>query len=1274
MLTAGLMFILSACAAQSYVAIVNKSDHTRIHVVPAPRAVTIDGKLDDWDMSGANLMFMDAADKDTYSVHGAMMYNKDYLYIGAHVRDPTPMLNMHSFGSDANMAWNADAIHVFLVANPKIRSKVSTQGGPRMPPEEQKYVNLITMWYSSIDKKAGYYCNYTLGWNDPPKVLNPPGVKGAFRKDTDGKGYTMEYRIPWKVLRADEPLKGGDAIQATWQMHWGNDQGTAVRCGMGDVRHPEGMDLGYMGPKSWGMAVFAKTGNLKLPARNIIGRAKGHVPITFKLQKPGKVSMAIRNAEGRLIRTCLGAQPYDTGEHTYLWDGLDDYDKPAPVGQYTAHLLTHAGIGMNYVCNIGTSGTPPYHNADGTGGWAGDYATPHYAAVAGDAVILGTCNAEAAPPLIRTDLYGRKQYGAMTPQSIAVAMHEGYGYLLSRGRGTITRFDLANGLLTPFTTGKPSATFATRREGEKGKDWSARAWQMYGIAILDDTLIVSSLTENKLYLLDRASGKARGEAAIPGPYGLATDAKGTLYAVSGNALGSYDIAKQVFTPIIRDLDNPRHLACDAAGNVYVSLQGDTMQVWRISPAGKVQLKYGKVGGRPLLGRFDPNGMLNPYGLGVDRNSRLWVAEADNRPKRYSVWNPDGSLWKEFFGSIHYSARATVDLQRPEHVYLESVRYLVDYEKGTWKVDATVLRRREENGIMLAEMALHQGGILANHKGRKFLWTLRTNHGPTLHEWVDDRFVPRFSMDNRRGKRWWLDDNNDGKVQTEEIRKGLPMREYFWGMTMDHQLNFYWHKGDQWHNQGGKKTTKPYSIERWNFLGFDKEDGSLTYADPAEPQLIATDPDGGAVDRPAPTKDGGVVTLVSGGTLPRGVRHQGSGHRMVKFTADGKKSWEYHNLHMAFAWTSENYTPGYMVGAVTAFPEATAGIVAANGYYGQYFFLDSKEGLFIDALGQDQRSAYTHDHTMVLTENFNGAIFKHRGNGKTYFLGGDADQRLWELTGLDTIQRKTVKTRIQPADLAKAEVAARHNVLAVHSARGKRVATLTRLENAAADGNADEWRTVQPLIICLRDKRTAQAQLGYDDQNLYARFQVGDESPFVNTPTDQRLLFKSGDAVEIYLGTDMEKRKEFGQEQEEARLGDPRLIIARNKDGEIFATRYRYVTNDKEKSTPFSVETRSSGKDTLDDVIPLNELSVHSALEKDGYVVECAIPWPALGITPRPGLTLLGDVGVIYGNEGGTRNAIRYMWSDKSPIVSINNGRSGVRPCLCLYGGSTSLLP
>ncbi len=419
--------------------------------------------------------------------------------------------------------------------------------------------------------------------------------------------------------------------------------------------------------------------------------------------------------------------------------------------------------------------------------------------------------------------------------------------------------------------------------------------------------------------------------------------------------------------------------------------------------------------------------------------------------------------------------------------------------------------------------------------------------------------------------------------------------------------------------------------------------------------VATDPDGGASPEAIPdSADGSTYVIVSGGTLERGQRAQGSGHRIVAFSPEGRKRWEYQNVHCAFAWTSDAYTPGYIVGAMDFVRGTTPDLVGVTGYYGQYFLLDKKDGLFVDALGEDQRSAYKLDQHMVLTENFNGTMFRHPKNGKTYFLGGDADCRLWELTGLDTMKRQTISITITPAQVAKAEAAARQNFVAAQSAVGKKLASLPRLKGAAADGKPGKWANVDPLTICLEGNRTAQAQVGYDDTNLYVRFQVSDESPFLNTPTDQRLLFKSGDAVEIYLATETSKRVVRGQNQQTMKQGDLRLTIARTADGKLLATRYRYVTTDSAKPNTFSVETKSSGRDMLDDVAPWNDLPMHVTVEKDSYAVEVAVPWKDLGITPVSGLGLLGDVGVIYGNEGGNKNAIRYMWSDKSPEVSINN--------------------
>ena len=1253
-LVIGLLFVLPA--ARAYVAIVNKTDHSVIHVVPAPGPVTIDGDLKDWDLSGAILMFMDESSKSTYSVRAAMMYDKDYLYIGGQVKDPSPLVNNYAFGGDYSMAWNADAIQLRFFANPDLKSTASLQSGGRMSEADQQYVNHITLWYSTLDKQAGYAASYTLHFKDP--VLNPSGVTGDYKLAEDGQGYSFEYRIPWSVLRAPRPLTAGDSVQIQFQCHWGNDLGNAVRCGMTDLRNADSGDLGYMGPGSWGLATFEKAGNLKLAEKTSAGRAVGHIPISFKLEKAGKVSLAICDAQGNLIRTGLGAQPYAAGEQTFLWDGLDDADKPVPAGTYTVKLLTHAGVKQKLVCDIGVSGTPPYQTEDGTGGWAGDYRCPLYVGIEDDHVILGTSSAEAAPAAIGTDLEGKKRYGTAV-HGAAVTLHKGFGYFLSAGGGKVTKFGLEKGELQPFSGGKAEVEVSPQQTNETKQAWGGRVWQMFSLTVVGQQIVVSSLAENKLYLLDLASGAVQGEVELKAPFGLATGPAGTLYAVSGTAVGRYDLKSKQFTPIIGDLDTPKQLACDAAGNLYVALQGQTMQVWKLSPEGKVLQKFGKAGGRPLLGRFDPAGLLNPYGIAVDKNGRLWVAEADDigfgyadaGPKRYSVWNPDGMLWKEFFGSLAYATTAYVDPAAPEYVYAQSVRYRVDFDQGTWAPDAIILRERTEGGVKFPVPSCHPGAAFVNVKGRKFL--LVGNNGLTIYEEVAGAFVPRLSSfrDAARKNQLWIDANNDGHVQPEEIQP-VAAPNYQWTPVVDNDLNLYEFTGVRWAAQGGTKTVKPYSLTRWDFLGFNDQ-GGLRYADPTNRTVVATDPAGGAVGAQAVGEDGSLYALVSGGSLERGARAQGSGHKVVKFSPSGQKLWEYQNVHCAFAWTSDAYTPGYLVGAMMI-RRALPDLVAVTGYYGQYFLLDARDGLFIDALGEDQRSVYKLDQHMVLTENFNGTLFRHPKTGKTYFIGGDADCRLWELTGLDTIQRQTLAVKVTPGMVATAEENAKQNLVSQQTALGKKVVKLPRLKGAAADGKEAKWSSLPPLTICQEGKRTAQAQVGYDDVNLYVRFQVADESPFVNTPTDPRLLFKSGDAVEVNLATDPAKRSVRGQNQQQMRVGDVRIILARTPEGKLVATRYRYVTAEKAKPNAFSVETKSSGKDTLDDVVTWDDLPMHVQVGKDSYELEVAIPWAELGVTPKAGLGLLGDVGVIYGNEGGNKNAIRYLWSDKSPEVSINN--------------------
>lgn len=65
--------------------------HKRAFAVPAPEDVKIDGRLDDWDMSGHILAYVRKAASEVQSARFAVMYDEEAIYLGADVKDPNPM-------------------------------------------------------------------------------------------------------------------------------------------------------------------------------------------------------------------------------------------------------------------------------------------------------------------------------------------------------------------------------------------------------------------------------------------------------------------------------------------------------------------------------------------------------------------------------------------------------------------------------------------------------------------------------------------------------------------------------------------------------------------------------------------------------------------------------------------------------------------------------------------------------------------------------------------------------------------------------------------------------------------------------------------------------------------------------------------------------------------------------------------------------------------------------------------------------------------------------
>jgi len=61
--------------------------------------------------------------------------------------------------------------------------------------------------------------------------------------------------------------------------------------------------------------------------------------LRFRMSAGGPANLAIYGPSGRLVRTILSG-PLPAGEHTAIWDGRDESDRPVPAGIYFCGLKT----------------------------------------------------------------------------------------------------------------------------------------------------------------------------------------------------------------------------------------------------------------------------------------------------------------------------------------------------------------------------------------------------------------------------------------------------------------------------------------------------------------------------------------------------------------------------------------------------------------------------------------------------------------------------------------------------------------------------------------------------------------------------------------------------------------------------------------------------------------------------------------------------------------------------------------------------------------------
>lgn len=240
----------------------NQSRWDRIEIVRSGKPVAVDGFLSEWDRPK---MFRSQCDgAEDHAVQGAMMCDADYLYVGAHVSDPFPMRNLIDPSTDGDSGWKGGGLQVRLSTDRTLGWPIDanaevyyTGQHARLRPQDtnEKLVHL-TLWHHAPSQKDCLHVSYGMDFRGG--TTNPKGYRAAFRKDADGRGYTLEYAIPWALLNAqNDPPRAGDTLAATWTVHWSDDSGRRWRGQLVEIRNPSepARPNSWDRAASWGKAI-----------------------------------------------------------------------------------------------------------------------------------------------------------------------------------------------------------------------------------------------------------------------------------------------------------------------------------------------------------------------------------------------------------------------------------------------------------------------------------------------------------------------------------------------------------------------------------------------------------------------------------------------------------------------------------------------------------------------------------------------------------------------------------------------------------------------------------------------------------------------------------------------------------------------------------------------------------------------------------------------------------------------------------------------------------
>ncbi len=533
-------------------------------------------------------------------------------------------------------------------------------------------------------------------------------------------------------------------------------------------------------------------------------KAGSGLAVQFRADRAGVVSINLYRADGMLVRRLVQSQRFAAGAQKVVWDGRGDDGVPVPPGEYAWKGLFHEGIGLKLRGWAGNGEATPWPTPDGKGEWGGETGVPNAAAADAQKVYLGWSNAEVGKAIVACDLEGRVQWShrrAEGPSGCkALAVDDGLLYVLGGLKGgdaeggAVYRLNVKDGRPVPWPNGKLDLKISALwppdsvAKPEKANAMAVRHGHIY--LTFTEAEFLAVLDAKTCDYLQTVVGAPPGQIDVaatrtnlPDAPGKLVDADFAVISLGGGVFGKVLFAHDPLWVVTSEMEAvKRDVAITALTvlgdsakihrhDVFIGLGRPFHQVQArpLLDADSIKWFAGKAGGRPLLGPWEPDALRDIRAVALAADGKLWVAEGDEFPKRFSVWETygqQGKLAREFFGPG--GSGGAINPLNPDLMFAQGCEWRIDRKTGRAACLGVVTR----DGAGLARYAVGENGnaylIVSGDHGIDILervgdgdYKLRAS----VYSDPIDRITGAASDQPRTFA--WSDENGDGVMQSSE---------------------------------------------------------------------------------------------------------------------------------------------------------------------------------------------------------------------------------------------------------------------------------------------------------------------------------------------------------------------------------------------------------------------------------------------------------------------------------------------------------------------------